>query len=395
MEEMRAKIYSLRTQKMELDSRVLEMQSTISSLKDEQRTIEVALEEKKNEIKLLQEKELEIDSNKENPQVISLTEILKQKEAEIEDLKHRLEYPVKVWSVSSDDPSNPSVNLTATRSIAWKDKSEATGIKEEDGDLHESTAGYGDSENSKRDGDGSGNESTNHPDEESSTRSEDRRENGVEFADRREMTRNQGEAKNITIATETIANNGGEVFKTRDEYSDVKGTDGKEHGISGNEQLEKLNSIGGQDQRLGVNSKGGMKLEIPDNSEIGAGHRARGKHGFASKMRGKRWRILAKNRRYENSRNSENNGDVSMRGRRFSKDALENEMSKRHGEQEKLDERRNQNTGLKMRYESGQENADGVGLQGGEEGKDSRKEVRETVVSTDVKLLEHQNLDRC
>jgi peptidoglycan hydrolase CwlO-like protein len=109
-EEMKAKIYSLRTQKMELDRRILEKQSSIDSLKDEQRAVESALEEKQKEIKMLREKQ--IDPGKENPQVMALMESLKQKEAEIEDLKHRIEHPVKVWSVSTDDPSSPPVNLT-------------------------------------------------------------------------------------------------------------------------------------------------------------------------------------------------------------------------------------------------------------------------------------------
>lgn len=55
-EQMKAKIYSLRTQKTELSSKILKMQSTISSLKEELRTMESTLEDKQNEIKLLREK---------------------------------------------------------------------------------------------------------------------------------------------------------------------------------------------------------------------------------------------------------------------------------------------------------------------------------------------------
>ncbi|XP_031380783.1 uncharacterized protein LOC116195633 [Punica granatum] len=88
-ENMRAKVYFLRTQKMELDSRVLEMQSTISSLKDEQRTMDLVLEEKRDEIKLLREEEME--TGKTDLQGTSLKEILNQKDIEIADLKHQLE----------------------------------------------------------------------------------------------------------------------------------------------------------------------------------------------------------------------------------------------------------------------------------------------------------------
>ncbi|KAJ6349027.1 hypothetical protein OIU77_006585 [Salix suchowensis] len=95
-EEMKVKIYSLRTQKMELDRRQLEMQSTIDSIKDEQKIMESSLEEKQNEIKML--KEMNIDAEKGNLQMADLIESLKQKEAEIENLKHHLENPAKKWS---------------------------------------------------------------------------------------------------------------------------------------------------------------------------------------------------------------------------------------------------------------------------------------------------------
>ncbi|XP_020984989.1 uncharacterized protein LOC110274613 isoform X2 [Arachis duranensis] len=54
IEEMKVKIYSLKGQKMELDKRVLQMKSTMDSLKEEQRVIESAFEEKQNEIRMLQ-----------------------------------------------------------------------------------------------------------------------------------------------------------------------------------------------------------------------------------------------------------------------------------------------------------------------------------------------------
>lgn len=119
-EEMRAKMYSLRTQKMELDSRVLEMQSTISSLKDEQRTTELALEEKRDEIKLLREKEM--DMGQRDLQGSSLKEILKQRETEIEDLKRQLE----------------SLNLSTRESETKKEEMKKLEEKEERGQLHES-----------------------------------------------------------------------------------------------------------------------------------------------------------------------------------------------------------------------------------------------------------------
>ncbi|KNA18726.1 hypothetical protein SOVF_068190 isoform A [Spinacia oleracea] len=114
VEEMKNKVYSLRTQKLELDRRVSEMESTISSLKDERKVIELTkleldrrvsemestisslnderkvieltVEEKKNNIQLLT---AGIDSDA--PQVTALKDIIKMKNAEIEDLKLQLE----------------------------------------------------------------------------------------------------------------------------------------------------------------------------------------------------------------------------------------------------------------------------------------------------------------
>ncbi|XP_021862827.1 uncharacterized protein [Spinacia oleracea] len=86
VEEMKNKVYSLRTQKLELDRRVSEMESTISSLNDERKVIELTVEEKKNNIQLLT---AGIDSDA--PQVTALKDIIKMKNAEIEDLKLQLE----------------------------------------------------------------------------------------------------------------------------------------------------------------------------------------------------------------------------------------------------------------------------------------------------------------
>ncbi|CAN0914912.1 hypothetical protein LINGRAHAP2_LOCUS28820 [Linum grandiflorum] len=114
-EEMKTKLDALRTQKMELDRKVLEMQSSIDSLKDEGKALENAVEEKQNEIKTLREASTATSvHDDENARVAALTESVKQKEAEIQELKRKLEDPVKVWSVGSDDPSN-GVNSNGTK----------------------------------------------------------------------------------------------------------------------------------------------------------------------------------------------------------------------------------------------------------------------------------------
>ncbi|TYH33700.1 hypothetical protein ES332_D13G076900v1 [Gossypium tomentosum] len=95
-EETKAKMNSLRKQKMELDHRLLEMLSTIDSLKDEQKTMESELVDKQNQIKLLRH------SGNQNPQLPALIATLKQKEDEIQDLKHRLNS-----SLTTHHPANP------------------------------------------------------------------------------------------------------------------------------------------------------------------------------------------------------------------------------------------------------------------------------------------------
>ncbi|XVE92816.1 hypothetical protein REPUB_Repub01dG0135100 [Reevesia pubescens] len=182
-EDTKAKIYSLRNQKMEQDHRLLEMQSTIDSLRDEQKTMESELEEKENEIKLLRDKD--IDSGNKNPQLIALTATLKQKEAQIEDLKHHLLPPVRVWSVSTDDPSNPPVNITIMGSMEQKEKTEFS--HEEGGRVHESSASKG-GENSTKGQDGNETKSI-------FSREEDRRE-GVENGNEK-----KGEATLIRMDT--------------------------------------------------------------------------------------------------------------------------------------------------------------------------------------------------
>lgn len=85
-QDLNAKLFSLRTQKTELDNKIMEMRSTIGSMKEEQRALELTIDEKQNEIK--------------------------HKESKINDLKMTLHSPPRIWSVSSDDPSNREANLT-------------------------------------------------------------------------------------------------------------------------------------------------------------------------------------------------------------------------------------------------------------------------------------------
>ncbi|KAL4569853.1 hypothetical protein LXL04_025497 [Taraxacum kok-saghyz] len=82
-QDLNAKLFSLRTQKTELHNKLMEMRSTIGSMREEQRALELTIDE------------------------------IKHQESKITDLKSDLRSsPPKIWSVSSDDPSTRELNLT-------------------------------------------------------------------------------------------------------------------------------------------------------------------------------------------------------------------------------------------------------------------------------------------
>ncbi|XP_062106258.1 uncharacterized protein LOC133817696 [Humulus lupulus] len=277
-EELKAKIYSLRIQKMEIDRRLVEMQSTIESLKDEGKTMEVAIEEKQNEIKVLRLQQ-ETANEKENSQVMALTVTLKQKDVEIEDLKRRLQYPEKVWSVSTDDSSKQSVNLTLA-----EDQKEKTGAK----------TVVGDDESSNKTAVGE-----------------------VSNDDRREMMSKEKE-KNENLLDQMNNKDG---FSTGGETIDATGLKVSEE-ITVANSSDVISKNGGmktgkhESRKNLATVKGGMKLEIQDDSGNFVEFIARGKRGSASSnSTGKRWRLMGKNRRSE--KNGKQNRVKNTRSTRF------------------------------------------------------------------------------
>ncbi|CAH9099273.1 unnamed protein product [Cuscuta epithymum] len=114
IDDMRGKIHKLRTKKADLEARIQEMDSTISSLKEEQRTISSSLEEKQKQINALMD--YKRGESRESARLTALSEALQKKAAEIDELKRRVNFPVKVWSVRSDDRSNLPVNFTSKAS---------------------------------------------------------------------------------------------------------------------------------------------------------------------------------------------------------------------------------------------------------------------------------------
>ncbi|KAJ8568932.1 hypothetical protein K7X08_032669 [Anisodus acutangulus] len=289
IEDMESDIHWHRTQKMDLDSRISEMTSTISSLKEEQRTIEVALEDKQSEIKMLREKQMETKSD--DSQVTLLSETLRQKEAEIEDLKHRLEFsPVKVWSVSADVPSNPAVNFTT----------EAAGRR-----------------NDGRRGREELNESIKREDQKKSVagEGEDTGKNGDEQSQQLKTSQKDVPGSNTIFQINQGQRQNTDYHKNgENSYLDEKKftTDN-----ASNENEDDRNQVLKQNNEVGANDKGVIKLEMQENSNSRGTSKVTKDH--MRKTRGKRRQKIAKHKGDESGMHPEGRGIASMRNRKFLK----------------------------------------------------------------------------
>ncbi|KAL5056500.1 hypothetical protein RYX36_037182 [Vicia faba] len=102
-QETKAKIYTLNSQKMELARTIAGMKSTMNSLKDEQKLIESAFVEQQHELRMMQEKGSNLDQR--GFERRASTENLTKKEAEKQELKHRLDTLVKTSRVSIEHPT--------------------------------------------------------------------------------------------------------------------------------------------------------------------------------------------------------------------------------------------------------------------------------------------------
>ncbi|KAJ6383415.1 hypothetical protein OIU78_026823 [Salix suchowensis] len=299
-EEMKAKIYSLRTQKMELDRRLLEMRSTIGSMKDEQKIMESALEERQSEIKML--RETSKGAGKETLQMVALRESLKQKEAEIEDLKRRLdEYPAKIWS----------------------DQIEAG--KSEEEVLLQEYENYGDGLNSSM---GNVGQTTSMGDAATVENASGSKLAGVNNdqvyksgSSREKGTSGAGEENNASNATGTNLSRNGRVSKIVDADNDEKSMDGEEHKVTGDGKpgLKNVQEAEGDQETF----RGGVKLEVMDKSR----NKRKEKHLHDRRVGGERGEIGGKNRLLE-LRNHENNGAEKMRSSKFPTDGKAEETRK-------------------------------------------------------------------
>ncbi|KAJ4981352.1 hypothetical protein NE237_032189 [Protea cynaroides] len=401
IEEMRTKIDSLGIQKMELHDRILEMQSMTASLKQEHRALEAALENKQNENQILREKE--ISSTKENPEIISLRELLKQKEAEIEEIKHHHEKPVNIWSVSADDPSNPPANLTTTETMFGDDKNEVGMKKEErltaeDLQLQESLNVKDDQNSTSTQEDGGGSGGENPTDRGASMQDsthinadEHQGEGQIEGDGELKRPEDSQEDKGLIERNQSRGNqvkmdessNDGELLKT----GDAEITDGKDHGAIKDGELGEMNPQDNNNQALSAISNGEMKLEVqPDTSK------------FGRKMRHRRRRTRSRKRELKKSGNSEEVKSQGAHKTRFSlRDEHDQEIAVVRDEQvdgHSEGHEKAENEGLDMNTDTNNQVAiEGreISLSSGVEDKPGVGEKQGLEVSSESDLLKPQN----
>ncbi|XP_065876319.1 uncharacterized protein [Euphorbia lathyris] len=325
-EEMKTKIYSLRNQNMETDRRILELQSTIHSLKDERKILESALDEKRTEIKANQKK---IIRKENNPQVTALMERLKQKEAEIEDLKRHLES-----SVRRSSNGKPNFNLTGN---SVGNETRVSQSKVETGELYDSTnnsngvnplergntstvesenAGRFENRSESKGGlrvNGENNTANaaeklvNTGDTDSGMRSAHGQENTVARDEQMGLKNSEQDEGQGTLRRSAYSQ---ENKVARDERMGVKNSEQDEgQGTLRRSAYSQENKVA-RDEQMGLKTseqdedqgalKGGQKLEMANKSRTSNG---RTKSKYAKETR---WRKLARNRRLVNSRNDEN-----------------------------------------------------------------------------------------
>ncbi|MCL7042387.1 hypothetical protein MKW94_012284 [Papaver nudicaule] len=270
VEELKEKARSLRAQKMDLNNKITGWQSTAASLKEEARVMEVELEEKKNELKLLKEREM--NSSQDISQVSALTLLLKQKDTKLQEMKNRLENPVKIWSVSADDPSNPHVNLTATEKVA--------SVKD------------GESLTSKSEGESTNQNATQL--ERKSTTFENVQDSAVsrEVHEFSEKNREPGQSKGVSgdINLEKPENfQGGESLSMREQV-----------GNSNETNMVKNKEINGVLKQVE-----GKVDEMPKGLQNVESSGDRGEVSDSVQRMSKRWRDIYKNRELEKARNSD------------------------------------------------------------------------------------------
>ncbi|KAF7848852.1 hypothetical protein BT93_L1508 [Corymbia citriodora subsp. variegata] len=406
-EGMKEKMYALRTQKMELDSAVLEMQSTVGSLKDEMRAMESALREKDNELKMLREKNME--ASRKDPEEVSLREILKMKEAEIEDFKQRLEKQASIGSASSHDPSSLPGNSSMQAGEVQKDETSNVGA-EEKGELarelnrtssietkNEVLVG----EVASRSGEGSKDKLGSAEKMEATEMeklqgkgdgSDEHQEQGQVASEgsgmenrRADVDRLQDERKSDT----------GEGTNTPNERSPSNGADEVSRDRNQNGNAEIIN-VKESREESGV-GKSDIKLETSENSRSSESDSViTGKQGnlFVSKKRGKKWRMLSRNRRLENKGNRKRRlirdaKDIERYGNQ--RENQQNDTHLRRDESEQREELRRKENPDQVEVKSVPEVSNEDKVNGGKKSDQSRGNIDKDLIFSVAKSIESKN----
>lgn len=336
LEDMRAKIHTLRSQKRELDDRIMEMQSTVSSLREEQKTIESALEEKENEIKMLRDRNTHIED--ENQQVKALSETFRGREPErTENVKGQLEEPANIWSLGTDDLLNVSLNSKMETRMMQGSQTSVNQGKESGGKLNVYTKQEAE-EHLTEHVDGSKGGSGNSSSEEVAKQGDLRNEHGAETAQSTKMAeeqsqkqyhsvdssnpeerindsegKNSGKSENRAEKEETaeskaVPDHDSEVQRSTDETNEGHSLNSKMTETTVDTMLVS-NALGAENQEHEVNLRRGMNPQILDNYQTGR-HGRKGRSGNLKRAKGKRRTIMTRSK----AGKSEDNGVAESLG---------------------------------------------------------------------------------
>ncbi|XP_078175976.1 uncharacterized protein LOC144569479 isoform X2 [Carex rostrata] len=125
-DELKAKAGSLRTQRMELNNKLLESESATTYLKVMQQELESALVDKENYIKQIQERTSDDSSNR----IAELTKQIQQKDGEIENLKRHLS-DLNTPQKTEEQPKVTESSTTAETNTTESDQALPGDSKEE------------------------------------------------------------------------------------------------------------------------------------------------------------------------------------------------------------------------------------------------------------------------
>lgn len=332
-DNIKATAVGLRNQKMELAGKLAEMQSMVASLKQEQKALESALEERNNKIKTLIKKETSTQNG--SHLVKAVTELLKQKEATIEKLKRRLQNPTKVRSASTDDPSNSHVDVTATDNALIKVDDT---VNENGGSQDWHSENIKDGDHLKR-RDENGDKYVLEAKDKGGTSGEGRL---AKFADLRvrgsggrgaRKSAGEGEERDKIMKDKQVdmveSSRNDKSSKMNDASGGTEAMQAKDQVLSRDrwpEELEVSQDDEAEETSMSLNER--KNMEMFQHSENVAGSRVRGDHGFRNKFGKKRRRAISKGRELDKGQNSREIVNLSRKSESHMRNVTEDEKQR-------------------------------------------------------------------